>query len=709
MPKKKEKEAEEMEKAIALKKSTIPDADFVSTGSTQLNLALTNRTKCGFPKGKYVLLVGDSESGKAQPLDAKIHTPSGWKTMGEMKVGMIVTDPSGGTAKVLGVFPQGKKDVYRITFSDGSSTQCCDDHLWRIRYVNRGGHASSRIVSLRDIRKGLETENSFGYPRHFIPMTHPVKYRWSCLPLHPYLIGALLGDGYLGTSDGNGGQIKFASADQEILDRVNECLPDGCTLVSRGGVNYDICGGGRGTGPSGVKAVLRDLGLLGTRSATKFIPTRFLRASIEDRISLLQGLMDTDGYSAPHCSEYSTVSLQLSNDFVELVQSLGGRATTRREVKFYSYNGELKQGQDCYTSRVILPRSINLFLLSRKIERYDKRNREEPYRKVVSVVKVGKKTCQCISVNTKHSLYLTDDFIVTHNTFFSMTCFAEAVRNPEFEDYRLIHMDPEDGASMDKAAFFGRAVADRIESPEIETVEDMYDVLAAALKEGKPFIAVVDSNDALQSRKWLKLMEKNRGKRQADANADEGQSYGTEKAKAHSDHLRITRNRLRKTGSILIIISQTRQTIGFGAMFNPKTRAGGNALKFFADLEIWTSVKGKIKSKVFGKDRQSGMEILVAVKKNRITGRKHKMVVPFLDDHGIDDTGGCVKYLIEEGYWKGSDKKVVAPEFDHDGSVESLVRTIEGGNKESKLRKLVGNVWREILRKSTIKRKQRYV
>lgn len=298
-------------------------------------------------------------------------------------------------------------------------------------------------------------------------------------------------------------------------------------------------------------------------------------------------------------------------------------------------------------------------------------------------------------------------------TWFTMSCLAEASRNKEFKDYRFIYDGPEDGAMMDRARYFGQAVVDRIEAPDgtqdpvaSTTLEDFYDYLDAAQNDGRPFIYVLDSENSLSPRAELKRIEGNK-KARAKGTQEEN-SYGTDRAKIHSTRLRVVRNKLKHTGSILIVISQTRQTIGFGAQFNPKSRSGGTALKFFADLEIWTSIKGTLKKKVKGKDRVTGMIAQLQVKKNRVTGKKRKVLVPFLFDLGIDDVGGCVQYLIDEGHWKKSKGLIQATEFDVSLGEESLLRFIEDRDLEGKLRKVVGQVWKSIEEQTASGRKPRY-
>src|SRR5690606_8689584 len=144
-------------------------------------------------------------------------------------------------------------------------------------------------------------------------------------------------------------------------------------------------------------------------------------------------------------------------------------------------------------------------------------------------------------------------------------------------------------------------------------------------------------------------------------------SYGDSKAKINSTRLRVVANRLRETGSILVIINQTRDNIGFTSRFQPKTRSGGHALKFYSRLELWLSPGGTIKKTVKGKQRKLGIKTNVKIEKNHITGRRRTVTVPILYSSGIDDVGANVDYLVEEGLWKERKGVIEAPDFDFEG------------------------------------------
>jgi RecA/RadA recombinase len=318
-------------------------------------------------------------------------------------------------------------------------------------------------------------------------------------------------------------------------------------------------------------------------------------------------------------------------------------------------------------------------------------------------------------------------------TFVSMSCMAEASINPAFDNYRFICDFPEGGALMNLRKFFGRRVVERIEPPakdkngnpvHSQTIEDFYDNLDDNLDTGS-ILQVLDSENALSSQDEQAKFKKNKSIRrkaaakqrgettaaEGDDDTDEKQkgSYGDGKAKKHSQLLRqLLLTRLRETQSIFIIISQTRDRIGIGGMFNPKTRSGGRALKFYAAAEIWTSPAKKIYKSVRGKPRQVGVIVKIAIEKNRLTGKEWSIEIPIYWSYGIDDLGSCVDFLTTEKHWKNVKGRIEAPEFDFKGYKDQLIQKIQEDGRERKLRIIVGKVWREIEQACTLKRKPRY-
>jgi SNF2 family DNA or RNA helicase len=345
--------------------------------------------------------------GKANWVGSKILTPSGWALMGDIKVGDHVVGSDGKPTKVMGVYPQGKLEIFRVEFSDGSVCYCCDEHLWAVesvkdRYLETPKY---RVKTLSEIRNDLfqrGTNNS----KWFIPIVKPVAFKVSKpLEVDPYLMGVLISDGSL-TAVG----VRFTKlmSDSDIIKRVISKLPEGHALTSRASSSSWVhtISSKSDIRQNIINKYLKQVGLK-VKSTERFIPIEYLTASIKDRKSLLQGLMDTDGYvSKDGCiSQYSTSSKALALDFLELVQSLGG--TAKCSVKNTTH-------ADHYTLTVNL--SFNPFSLPRKRDRFKVNAKYKPRRSFKSVKSIGELEAQCISVSASDRLYVTDDYIVTHNT-----------------------------------------------------------------------------------------------------------------------------------------------------------------------------------------------------------------------------------------------------------------------------------------------------
>lgn len=301
-------------------------------------------------------------------------------------------------------------------------------------------------------------------------------------------------------------------------------------------------------------------------------------------------------------------------------------------------------------------------------------------------------------------------------TFLSLTCLAEASLNKHFVDHRFIFDNAEDGALMDIERFFGKPVAERIEPPASDTdgnpvysstVEEFFYHVDDAQQDGRPFIYILDSMDALESDEdTAKFDERKKAYRKGTKATG---SYGTAKPKLNSMYIRKVVGKLKKTGSILIVISQTRDAIGFGSQFEPKTRSGGRSLRFYAHLELWSSIAKKIKRTIKGQPRQLGIICKVAVKKNRVIGRERNVLIPIYWSMGIADVDSCVSWLLAEGHWKETKGVLTAPEFEFKGRTEEFIRMVEAEGRERELQILVSKVWQDIDAACMVERKRRYI
>ena len=359
----------------------------------------------------------DCGLGKAQPLDTKILTPDGYILMGDIKIGDEILSPSGGTQTVIGVFPQGRKLMYKVTFSDGSSTRCCEEHLWSVstdNWIKRG--KGFKTLSLKEIMgENIYLSSCQKSYRWRIPMTSIIQYSKRNVLISPYLLGCLLGDG--GISSGVG----FTTIDDEIIEYL--ILPKGTMIYKRPSddITYHIGNIDNvlenKNSRSIMKFLLKQYGLLGTHSHDKFIPKDYLYNTPEIRLEILRGLMDTDGYvSKGGHINYSSTSEQLKEDVKQLVLSFGGICRERVRIGKYKRNGKIIECKRSWRLSIMLPPEIIPFKLKRKIDRLNFSRKYIPTRKIIEIKPVGFAEMQCIRVSNEDGLYLCDDFCVTHNT-----------------------------------------------------------------------------------------------------------------------------------------------------------------------------------------------------------------------------------------------------------------------------------------------------
>lgn len=229
------------------------------------------------------------------------------------------------------------------------------------------------------------------------------------LPIHPYLLGVLLGDGCMASKD----SVTLTTPDQWIADEINQHIEDTLQINRVKSITrcptWQFARKTKSTPRNPLVVDLEDLGLMGSKSIHKFIPNVYLYGSAKSRTDLLAGLLDTDGYANQHTCEYGTSSPQLAKDVVHLIQSLGGTATVNEYTS--------ASGNQAYRLYICPPAGVNWFRLPRKAEQFVPRTKYSARRVIDSVVYVGDMESACIQIDSSDHLYITDDFIVTHNTY----------------------------------------------------------------------------------------------------------------------------------------------------------------------------------------------------------------------------------------------------------------------------------------------------
>ena len=405
---------------ISLRKlipDTITEIDLIQSGGNWVDSVPSGFEEIdaitqGFRKGNFIVIAARPSMGKAQPLTAKILTPKGWSIMGRLSVGSKVIGSDGLGHRVTAIYPQGLKKIYRITFSDGGSTECCGEHLWftQTRAERRKGCKGS-VKSIETIKDTISRETTRFVPNHNIPVVAPIEFgELKPLRLHPYLMGLLLGDGDFA------GNVRITKPEADVLTAFESHLPSGDTVTATE-IGLRVRRKVKCSLPSETKKQLEGYGLSGCDSYSKFIPCDYLHASIPDRISLLRGLCDTDGHvtESGQLVEFCSSSRQLAEDFRLLARSLGGIVSLREKQPTFSYLGEKRNGATAYRIYASFPNGLcpvssekHLAAWKGGVPRY--------FRSISSIESAGEAECQCILIDSPDHLYVTDDFILTHNT-----------------------------------------------------------------------------------------------------------------------------------------------------------------------------------------------------------------------------------------------------------------------------------------------------
>ena len=424
------------------------DMDTKHPGSVRAYIAQKGAQETMLSTNVDILICGGSRGGPLQ-VDTRVVTPFGYRRIGDLKAGDIISSTDGGMQRVVYRKDHGMLPSYRLTFIDGSSVIASYDHLWNVRKTcyrskkrTSGGlplkddyrvWTTQQIVDfLKKIKDG-EVKNS----RLVIPVCKPIKFTMGArgrFNSDPYVMGAILGDGCMTDNIKNGSyDAMFFCADQEIVDEFIKAGIDMGNYAQKTGnaaKDYRISN-------EGLRKDLESMELYGRDSKNKFIPTPFKFGTIETRWSVLQGLMDTDGMADErgHCS-FSTISEQLAKDVKFLVNSLGGLATISKNRAGYKKNGTYIPCNDVYIVYIRIEDSKRLFRLSRKKNRCTEYNGgiSEVARHIVDFEYVGERECCCIAVDNPNSLFMVEDFIVTHNSK-SFSLLMEAlndVQNPNF-------------------------------------------------------------------------------------------------------------------------------------------------------------------------------------------------------------------------------------------------------------------------------------
>lgn len=612
----------------------------VSSGSLQLDLHLGGGLGPGLHR-----FVGMNEGGKEQPISEPVLTPSGWVKIGDLKVGDLVIDSNGKPQHILAVFPQGEKDVYEVEFDDGSIARCGIEHLWETSsFQERHGLKSKSVKDLKTIKETLRYGKNLN---HSVRIVKPIVFEKKNLSIPPYLLGVILGDGGITQS------VMISNIDQEVWDGIEKDLSSvekysGFTINTsdQTGITKRISFPDLKNNP--VLDDLRNQGLYGLKSNEKFIPEDYKFSSINQRISLIRGLIDTDGYVNSKKSEilYYSTSERLINDVIDISRSLGAIARKRfKKSSYINKDGKRIICKDCFIASMHFPEEIVPCSIQRKIDNL--KYRQLNFCHFIKDVKlVGKEESVCIKVSSLDSLYVTKDYILTHNTSAALSFMKNFLEKiPKGKGFYIKAEGRLSNEMMERSGIKFVFSAEQwqdgtcfvFESNIYETVVDVMRQLVAKNDEGNIYYFLLDSVDGLISKGDL-------DKSFEDSNKVAG---GAVIAANFMKRLSIG---LAKRGHMAVFISQVRADIKLDPYskvpVRQTTATGGNALLHFANwiLEFEPRHKGDL-------ILQNPADSKIDINNNPIIGHFAKVTVK---KSPIEKTNLTIAYPIRYGRTNGN-------------------------------------------------------
>jgi phage terminase large subunit-like protein len=375
------------------------------------------------------LLLAGRGAGKQLCVDTPIPTPSGWVRNGDLKGGDLVFDERGNVCSVVQAHPISMpKTAYRLTFNDGSVIDADGEHLWstmthraRKQMTRHGikrvpddwatyrhpiinchqtvmGYVGSEVLTTQQI-KGTLTQGRRGDLNHCVPTAQPLNLPEADLPIDPYLLGSWLGDG--------------SSKDQAIWGHAEDIglIESHAQSLGYETVRKHDQGNTWSVRVIGLAKQLKSLGILGN----KHVPQAYLRSSIDQRLALLQGLMDTDGYQDAKLAEFCNTNQRLADSVYELAVSLGEKPVLKE-------SRAMLHGRDCGEKYRVTWRwnRFNPFRMARKRDRLaapEGQSFKHGHRMIVLVEEIASKPMRCITVDSPSRLYLAGEAMIpTHNT-----------------------------------------------------------------------------------------------------------------------------------------------------------------------------------------------------------------------------------------------------------------------------------------------------
>lgn len=548
-------------------------------------LALDSILSGGFAVGQWVELYGNPGGGKGLTLDTPLPTPTGWTYMEDVAVGDLVLGPDGQETVVLFVSEIHNRPCYRVSFSDGSSLIADDEHQWHIytafdratqrtrssewrenRRLNRKevGNPGSRsartatlepsdgrTVSTLELWDLVATEET----KVATKVAEGFEFAEQDLWVDPYVLGCWLGDGT--SSNGN-----FTTTDPEVVQAFAE---DGWEPHRSGWSEITYA-------TYGLMSELRSLNMLNN----KHVPMSYLRASKDQRLALLQGLMDSDGCScASGAVEFTSTNYALASGVQQLFISLGVRASIQTGQRATLY------GKDCGEKfRVKVTAPFPCFRLQRKLERQNMEpTTRTGWRYVTSVEPVDGVPTKCIQVDNESRCYLAgENWVTTHNTSIAMSFIGEAQKRGtavliDLEGAFDPHVAENSGVDTDALLF-----------SQPDTAEATFQIMEEICEADDVSTIVVDSVAGLTPK--------------AELEGDYGDSHVGLVARLLSQAMRKMGTefiRRRQSPIIIIWVNQVRDKIGSMGYGPQSESTGGRALKFWCSTRLSVARTGSVK------------------------------------------------------------------------------------------------------------------
>lgn len=364
---------------------------------------------------EIIVVWGESWSWKAQPLYSKILTPTWFKTMWQINVWDFVIWQDWKNKKVLWIPFEWIDDIYEIVLSDWSNVHASKNHLFKVIERTPWLRLKDDVVSVSNMIWNLRVHNRES-SKYSIPRIEPVSFDSKKHNIPPYTLWVLLWDWSLHYEHST---VRFTNSEKDVVDRVRSELPEWMwlTIWKRWNDIYLTW-----WDKNIYNKYIRESWLYWKLSYDKFIPSEYFYDSIENRLALLQWLMDSDWYiqrnsKRPNScvSSFSTSSYQLCNDFVNLVRSFWARPrVSKKRKKYITTSWEKKEWSISYIITFVMSNWFVPVSSKKHLDRYIEYDNKKSWLMIKEINYLWKMECKCLSVEDE--LYITDNYILTHNS-----------------------------------------------------------------------------------------------------------------------------------------------------------------------------------------------------------------------------------------------------------------------------------------------------